>query len=172
MRLIVRKYLILPFSPVAGRIKLYFNQKLAGPLVGFLKQGVTPRKLALTVALGFVIGLFPSLGITSILCILLALILRLNLPAILLINFFAYPLQLIFFIPFIKIGEFIFGATPLPLSFSQIISLVETDLSKTLNLLWMANLMGMFAWLVIAIPLALILYFVSYFIFEKVTPRQ
>ena len=100
MRLIVRKYLKLPFNPVAERIRFYFNQKLARPLVGFLKQGITPRKLALTVALGFVIGLFPSLGITSILCILLALILRLNVPAILLINFFAYPLQLIFFIPF------------------------------------------------------------------------
>ena len=167
MRLIVRKYLILPFSPVTGRIKLYFNQKFAGPLLGFLKQGITPRKLALTVALGFVIGLFPSLGITSILCILLALILRLNVPAILLINFFAYPLQLIFFIPFIKIGELIFGATPLPLSFTQIISMVEADLSNTMNILWMANVMGMFAWLILAIPLAIILYFVSYFILKK-----
>jgi uncharacterized protein (DUF2062 family) len=59
---------------------------LIRPLIDLLRQGISPKKLALTIALGFWLGVTPVLGSTTILCTLAAVALRLNLPAIQLVN--------------------------------------------------------------------------------------
>ena len=65
--------------------------------------GITPEKIALSVALGITLGVTPVLGSTSILCFLAAVVFRLNAPAIQLVNYFVYPLQFALLIPFIGI---------------------------------------------------------------------
>ena len=47
-----------------------------------LRMGMSPRRLALTLALGFAIGCLPVIGIPTALCAILAVTLRLNFPAI------------------------------------------------------------------------------------------
>ncbi len=42
---------------------------------------MTPEKMALSLALGGALGVFPALGCTTLLCTLVAIVLRLNLPA-------------------------------------------------------------------------------------------
>ena len=81
----------------------FFRRRLIQPLMNFLKQGITPTKLALAVSLGFALGIFPVIGSTIILCTVFGFALRLNIPAIQLINGFVYPLQLILYIPFFHI---------------------------------------------------------------------
>jgi len=66
----------------------------------------------------------------------------LNLPAIQLVNFTAYPLQLIFFVPFVKIGESIFGIDALPTSFASLIDVIQTDLLNALSLLWLSGIIS------------------------------
>ena len=85
-------------------------------LIAFLKMGITPEKLALCIALGFTFGMIPALGTTTILCALTAFILRLNLAAILVVNYFVYPIQLALLLPFIRAGEWLFGSGHLDLS--------------------------------------------------------
>ena len=70
----------------------------------WLREGISPRRLALTLALGFAIGCIPVVGIPTILCLGLALALRLNLPAIQVANYLAMPLQLILIVPFVRMG--------------------------------------------------------------------
>ena len=79
-----------------------------GRIADLLKQGITPEKIALTVALGAFIGTIPMLGTTTILCTVVALALRLNLPAIQMVNGIVYPLQLILLIPFYRLGAWLF----------------------------------------------------------------
>ena len=43
-----------------------------------LKQGMTTRGMALTLAMGVVLSIFPVYGITTLLCLLVAVIFRLN----------------------------------------------------------------------------------------------
>ena len=69
-----------------------------------LVQGVSPRRLALTLALGFVIGCLPLLGLPTALCALIAIAFRLNQPAIQLANYAAMPLQVALIVPFIRLG--------------------------------------------------------------------
>jgi len=65
------------------------------PLLALMRQGVTPEKLALSLSLGTAIGLIPILGVSTAICALLAVLLRLNMPAIQLVNYLLTPLQLI-----------------------------------------------------------------------------
>lgn len=74
----------------------------------WLSQGVSPRRLALTLALGFAIGCIPVIGVPTLLCAALALALRLNLPAIQAANYVAMPLQLALIVPFVRMGGWIF----------------------------------------------------------------
>jgi len=71
----------------------------------WLRQGITPGRLAFTLAIGFAIGCMPLLGVTSVLCGVLALALRLNLPAIQAANWTAAPFQLILILPFVHLGQ-------------------------------------------------------------------
>src|ERR1700679_2600498 len=91
-------------------IRAAIHRKLIQPFIDLLKQGVTPEKIALTVALGVSLGVTPVIGSTTMLCTLAAVSLRLNLPAILVVNGAVYPLQLILLVPFLRAGAWLFRA--------------------------------------------------------------
>ncbi len=76
----------------------------------WLSQGISPQRLALTLALGFAIGCLPMIGIPTALCLLLALGLRLNLPAIQAANYAAMPLQVALIFPFVRMGGWMFAS--------------------------------------------------------------
>lgn len=73
----------------------------------WLSQGISPRRLALTLALGFAIGCIPVVGIPTLLCAALALAFRLNLPAIQAANYAVMPLQLLLIVPFMRLGRWL-----------------------------------------------------------------
>src|SRR5580693_10789122 len=76
----------------------------------WLRQGISPRRLALTLALGFAIGCIPVVGIPTLVCAALALALRLNLPAIQAANYLVMPLQLLLIVPFVRLGGWLFAS--------------------------------------------------------------
>ena len=76
----------------------------------WLSQGISPRRLALTLALGFAVGCIPVIGIPTVLCAALAVALRLNLPAIQAANYAAMPLQLALIVPFVRMGGWLVSA--------------------------------------------------------------
>jgi hypothetical protein len=71
----------------------------------FSDAGASPSRIAWTIALGFAVGMFPILGITTICCALLAKFLGLKQGPIQLGNYAALPFQIIGLIPFLRLGE-------------------------------------------------------------------
>lgn len=110
-----------------GGKESFFRRRIARPIAELLRQGVTPEKMALSLALGVALGVFPVLGTTTALCALVAFLWRLNLPAIQIVNYFVYPLQIALLIPFFRAGEKLFGAPHLPLSVTQILAAVHAS---------------------------------------------
>src|SRR5579872_6178647 len=96
------------------REKIY--HRVVEPLLSLLRQGLSPERLALSVALGIALGVFPVLGTTTLLCGLAAILFRLNVPAMQLVNYLVFSLQLALLIPFIRLGELLYGADPAPLT--------------------------------------------------------
>src|SRR6202050_769937 len=86
-----------------GRIPAAAKRKA----IFWLSQGISPRRLALTLALGFAIGCIPVIGIPTVLCATVALALRLNFPAIQAANYAAMPLQLALIVPFMRLGRWL-----------------------------------------------------------------
>jgi uncharacterized protein (DUF2062 family) len=116
----------------------------------WLRQGISPRRLALTLALGFAIGCIPVVGVTTTLCVIVAFALRLNFPVIQAANWLAAPLQLLLIVPFVRLGGrlFAFGS-------SRAIEIGSLLHSSPLALI--SQVGGMFgqallAWLLVAVP--------------------
>ena len=93
----------------------FWQRRVVAPVVAQLRQGITPEQVALTLALGGVLGIFPILGATTALCAIVGIRLRLNQPLIQLVNYLVYPLQILLLIPFYRAGERLFGAEPVPI---------------------------------------------------------
>ncbi|MGA9668471.1 MAG: DUF2062 domain-containing protein [Terracidiphilus sp.] len=121
----------------------------------WLRQGVAPRRLALTLALGFAIGCVPVVGIPTLICAALAIALRLNLPAIQAANYAAMPFQLLLIVPFVRLGGWLFDVGPVRAA--QATALLHTPPSEVLGQL--AGLFGhaLLAWLLIAVPAVLMM---------------
>jgi uncharacterized protein (DUF2062 family) len=119
-------------------------------LLAFLKMGITPEQLAFCVALGVVLGIVPALGMATVFCALAAFFFRLNLAAIQLVNFIIYPVQLALLIPFMRAGEWLFGARPLELSLDKIQRMLHEDLWGTVIHLWATTLRAVAVWMIIA----------------------
>jgi uncharacterized protein (DUF2062 family) len=136
----------------------FFKRKFVIPILDLLRQGITPEKIALSIALGITLGVTPVLGSTSILCFLAALAFRLNVPAIQLVNFAVYPLQFALLIPFLRMGEWIFGAPPMKITLAQIVGMIRANAFAAMDTLWVATLHALVAWLLIGSLLLLLLY--------------
>jgi uncharacterized protein (DUF2062 family) len=133
-----------------GRKEGFFRRRIARPVVELLRQGVTPEKMALSIALGVALGVFPVLGTTTALCALVAFVWRLNLPAIQIVNYFVYPLQIVLLIPFFRVGEKLFGAAHLPLSVAQILAAVHASFWGAIRFMWTTIWHAAVAWCLIA----------------------
>ena len=132
------------------RLSLRHN-KLTRHVLELLKQGITPHKIALASVLGALLGIAPVMGTTIISCTIAALALRLNLVLIQIVNNLVYPLQLVLIIPFVQVGQRLFSQPPMPLSVSQILTMVKADFWGSMVVLWSYTWHGAVAWLLFSL---------------------
>jgi uncharacterized protein (DUF2062 family) len=150
----------------------FFHRRLIRPVLDLLRQGVTPEKLALSLALGALFGVFPALGCTTVLCAIAALIWGLNLPAIQLVNYLMYPVQIALLIPFFRLGEKLFRAPHLPISISQIYAMVHADPWGAIKFLWNTTWHAIVVWALLAPLATATIYFVLTPLFRRVLRHQ
>ena len=135
----------------------FFYRRIVLPILNLLRQGITPEKIALSIAFGISLGVFPVIGATTLLCTAAALGFRLNLPAIQLVNYFVYPLQIALLLPFIRFGEVLFRVQePIPFSIVQILEMIKASIPNAVSTLWTATMHAIVAWLLVG-PLAVFL---------------
>jgi uncharacterized protein (DUF2062 family) len=137
----------------------YWRERIAAVVVAQLMQGVTPQKIALSIALGISLGVIPVLGITTMLCAIAGVRLKLNQPIIQLVNWLVYPLQLALLLVFVRIGEWITHAPPVLFSLPQLIQVFHESPMKFLQVFWVGQLQGLVAWLFIAPIFTAIVFF-------------
>jgi uncharacterized protein (DUF2062 family) len=121
----------------------------------WLSQGVSPRRLALTLALGLAIGCNPVIGISTLVCAALAFALRLNLPAIQAANYAVMPLQLLLIVPFVRLGSRLFASGQLQTARATVM-VHASPLTLLRELSGMAA-QALFAWLILAVPAVILL---------------
>lgn len=150
----------------------FLKRRLVRPILDLLRQGVTPEKIALSLALGAVFGVFPALGWTTVLCAIAAIALRLNLPAIQIVNYFMYPVQIVLLVPFFRLGEKLFRAPHLPISVPQIYGMIHASLWAAIKLLWTTTWHAIVAWALLAPVFVGIAYVILTPLLRRVLHRQ
>ena len=137
------------------------------PIQKQLKQGITPHKLSLTVSIGIAIALFPIIGTTTALCLLLGYALKLNHPILQAINYLLYPLQIALVLVFIRLGEWLFSAPPISLSPLQLKDEFMQDPGEFLRNFGATGFHAVIAWALIAPFFAAAMYAIFFPIFKR-----
>ena len=116
--------------------------------------GVTTETLALSIGLALVFGVFPVYGCPTLLCAAAAIVLRLNLPAMQLVNALTTPLQLALLIPFHRLGDWLLPGATGPRVFAG----VHSEAWRFLDGIWTLAVHAITGWFCICAPLGLLLY--------------
>jgi uncharacterized protein (DUF2062 family) len=118
-------------------------------------DGVSTETLVLSVGLALVLGVFPVYGCPTLLCAAAAIVLRLNLPAMQLVNLLTSPLQFALLIPFHRLGALLLpGAS----AASARTSAVHTQAWAFLAGLWTMAVHAIAGWSCVCLPLGILLY--------------
>jgi uncharacterized protein (DUF2062 family) len=128
----------------------WIYRRIALPVLALLRMGASPEKLAWSIAVGLLIGINPVLGTTTILCLALAFIFRLNVAASQLGNHVVYPLQLILIIPFIRIASRVFHTAPMPLSANELLHAAREHPVALSRQLWLWEWHAFLLWAAVA----------------------
>lgn len=133
-----------------------------------LKQGATAEGLALTCSVGFALAVFPALGTTTILCLLVGLLLKLNQPTLQAVNYLFAPIQLLLIPVFLNIGAWIFSVPAV--SFNPKTIVIEFFDSPSIFFVnyGLAGLRGMIAWMLIMPVITFITYLVLKVVFTNI----
>ena len=137
------------------------RSRVGRALRGFLHQGHTPEKVALSVALGIAIGLFPIFGTTTLICVAVAVALRLNHAAIQVTNQLMYPVQIPLIVVFIRLGEWMLGVAPLPFSAAVAVAELRANPATLFARFGAASLHGILGWAMVAPAVVALTYAVA-----------
>jgi uncharacterized protein (DUF2062 family) len=134
----------------------WLRRRVLAPLKRLLTQGVSPEKIALSIAIGAIVGIFPVLGTTAVLCTIIAAAMRLNLVVVHAVHYAMTPVQILLIIPFVRVGEHLVGASPQKLSIKEGMALISMGVWHAVNVLWDAIIHAMIGWVAIG-PVAIVL---------------
>ncbi len=143
--------------------------------LGLFRQGMSPEKLALTISLGAALGIIPIFGFVTAVCAAIAAWWRLNVPLTLAVLYLVMPLQILLFVPFIRLGELLFSIEKLPLAPEKIVDNLQLDPLGYVTQIWRSVLGALGAWALVSIVLGGVLYYLSLILivrFKKKKPLR
>lgn len=136
--------MILTFHKIFQKIKKPFQ------------QGLSACEVMKAIIVSLLFTVFPVFGVTVILLTLMAIKFKLNFPIMVIVSYIATPLQFIFFLPFIHIGETIFNIQHTLLTVQDIKNAFDSSFWKTIQDLLLELICGISGWLLIALPISFI----------------
>jgi uncharacterized protein (DUF2062 family) len=135
-----------------------WRQRVLDLVLAQLRQGTSAEKIALTLAIGLILGMFPIFGSTTALCVLAGLWLQLNQPIMQLANWLAAPLQLPGIYLFVRVGERITRSPPVQFSIADLVQQFRAAPLLFLQQFGMTGVRGILGWLLIAPAVAAAVY--------------
>lgn len=126
----------------------FWQRRLIDPIGRQLTQGVTPREISFTLAAASVCGLFPFLGFTWLLNLVVGIVFRLNQPILQTLNQLMTPLHLPMILVYVRIGEWMWQAEAEPFSVIELVKdFADLPFSAFINKFGWAGVHAATAWL-------------------------
>jgi uncharacterized protein (DUF2062 family) len=131
------------------------------PIVQQLTQGTSPPKIAQAVSFGITLGIFPIIGSTTLLSLLVGVPMKLNQPVLQAFKTLAYPLQWSLVLGFYRVGEMLYGAPHVSLSIPKMIQRFFAEPGPFFRDYGMTALYGITVWCLIAPLLIFLLHVIT-----------
>ena len=152
--------------------KSRFKRWVVQPIAKQLKQGTSPEKLSWSISLGTTLGIFPIMGSTSVVCLAVAHLFKLNQPVVHLFKTLTYPIHLAMILVYIRLGQKLNGLPETPFSITEMMSQFKDSPAQFARDFGMATLYGIEAWAISAIILIPTIYLVSLPLLKTLTSRK
>lgn len=123
--------------------------RLKNVAIELFKRSSSPKELAKAASLGVLCGLFPVMGLSTLLCLAIGKSLRLNLPIMIAVSYLVLPVQITLVYFFIQTGTALFSSDP-PVDYSYFVELMDKDPFTIAGSLGYSLLLGVFSWLLIS----------------------
>lgn len=143
---------------VAKNFRVKLKKKIVHPVIIAIKQGLAVSEIALTLTLGITISSIPLFGVSTVILTIIALRYKLNLLLIQAVNYAAYPVQILIYVPLLKLGHLVFNYDTLPESATQFIEITKTNFFAAIKYFGKAHLFAIITWLPIALITGALLY--------------
>jgi uncharacterized protein (DUF2062 family) len=128
---------------------------------------VSPSKIAQAIAYGMTLGVFPILGSTTLLTLLVGVPLRLNQPILQAFKTLTYPMQWASLLGFYRAGEWLFNAPHVSIHIPTMMKRFFAEPGPFFRDYGMTALYGIAVWCLLAPAVGLIIYFVTKLLVEK-----
>lgn len=136
------------------------------------KDGITPENLAFSVTLGIISGIFPVIGMTTVLSIVLTMLFRQNLLVVQSVQWILALVQVLLIIPFMQFGAYILNIHAFHISMAQINHAFQPGMLSGLKTVGIFHLYGILTWLILVIPAGAASYFGLLFVFQRKAKNQ
>ncbi|EAT16369.1 DUF2062 domain-containing protein [Desulfuromonas acetoxidans] len=121
-----------------------WRSRLRQAVTRAFSQGLSTRKIALSISVGLMMGTMPLVWGSCVICLAVGWWWRLSHPLIQLVNYLLYPVQIALFFPFFYWGARLFG-NPVSLNREFVAQLFDAPLAG-LEQLWLVNLQALVLW--------------------------
>ena len=143
------------------------DKKIRRLIRQLFRQGLTPKQLALAISLGATIGISPFLGFTTIMCIAAAAAFKLNHPLTQAVNYLVTSIEILLFIPFLRLGEWLTGTTAFEFNRETLSTMLEMNFIERFELFGKIILLSGLGWLVLTPAISFLIYVVAHFFVQR-----
>jgi uncharacterized protein (DUF2062 family) len=144
-----------------------FTHKILIPFRLLPAQGLTPHKIAFSVTIGIISGLFPVIGATTLISLLLTALFRQNLLIVQSVQWLLGLFQVLLVIPFMQFGAFLLNQHNIHLSLHQLKLAFQPGFFEGIKTVGIFHLYGILSWTLLAIPASAVLYFILLSVFRR-----
>ena len=147
----------------------FWRKRVRDPVLAALRYGVTPPRVALAVVLGFVSASWPQIGTNPLMGLLLAWVFRCNRAIVTGIAVVFTPLQYMFMIPFLRLGETLLGVERFETSVPEIIRIVFTDPIGSFSILGLPLVHAICGWIAAWLVAGPLLYIPALWLMRRIS---
>jgi uncharacterized protein (DUF2062 family) len=143
-----------------------FTNKILIPFRLVPKDGLTSETLAFSITIGIVSGVFPVIGATTLVSILLTLLFRQNMFIVQSVQWILALVQIFLIIPFMHFGAYLLSQDA-HITLAQITQAFHYGIISGIRTIGIFYLYAILTWLIMAIPAAAVSYFSLLAVFQK-----
>ena len=128
-----------------------WNNRVRDPVVEQIQRGVPTERVARAVTLGMISAAWPQIGTNPIMAWVLARVFRCGSVIAMGVSLVGSPLQYVFMIPLLRLGEWLLGVEPFRITLAEILVIVFTDPIGSFKVLGLPLVHAIVGWTVLGL---------------------